>query len=181
MQRRENKQTTPLPLPSFPAAHRPVQYASLSVSAALLATIGIHADDGGHHFSLSSSFIIIIILHHNSPIFPKEANETANLSLSFPPHISLFTETDRYFQNDALITDVFLQIIDAVEYCHEQGVFHRDLKPENILCNQDGTHVVLADFGLATRQPISDDLGVGSGYYMSPGTSISSSSLHTGF
>lgn len=65
---------------------------------------------------------------------------------------------------------MFLQIIDAVEFCHENGVFHRDLKPENILCNQDGTRVVLADFGLATRQSVSDDLGVGSGYYMSPGT-----------
>ncbi|KAF8323250.1 kinase-like protein, partial [Clavulina sp. PMI_390] len=78
------------------------------------------------------------------------------------------TQQHRYFHSDALITDVFLQIIDAVHHCHENGVFHRDLKPENILCNQDGTRVVLADFGLATRQPISDDLGVGSGYYMSP-------------
>ena len=79
------------------------------------------------------------------------------------------TITDRYFHNDALITNVFLQILDAVEYCHEQGVYHRDLKPENVLCNEDGSRVVLADFGLATRQLVSDDLGVGSGYYMSPG------------
>ena len=42
----------------------------------------------------------------------------------------MLSRLDRYFHNDALITDVFLQIIDAVEYCHEQGVFHRDLKPE---------------------------------------------------
>lgn len=77
--------------------------------------------------------------------------------------------TDRYFGNDALIRDVFIQIVDAVAYCHSLGVYHRDLKPENILCTEDGVRVVLADFGLATLDIVSSDLGVGSGYYMSPG------------
>lgn len=28
---------------------------------------------------------------------------------------------------------MFSQLLDAVGYCHQQGIFHRDLKPENVL------------------------------------------------
>ncbi|PWZ01475.1 kinase-like protein [Testicularia cyperi] len=69
---------------------------------------------------------------------------------------------------DALIRDVFDQILDAVEYCHRMGIYHRDLKPENILCLQGGAKVVLADFGLATGEKVSSDFGCGSTFYMGP-------------
>lgn len=42
---------------------------------------------------------------------------------------------------------VFSQLLDAVAYCHQQGVYHRDLKPENVLLSSNGT-VKLSDFGL---------------------------------
>lgn len=71
-------------------------------------------------------------------------------------------------QMDALIRDVFDQILDAVEYCHRMGIYHRDLKPENILCLQGGAKVVLADFGLATGEKTSSDFGCGSTFYMGP-------------
>ncbi|PWN87980.1 kinase-like protein [Acaromyces ingoldii] len=69
---------------------------------------------------------------------------------------------------ESLIKHVFAQIIDSVKYCHSQGIFHRDLKPENILCLEGGTKVVLADFGLATSETRSKDLGCGSAIYKSP-------------
>lgn len=74
----------------------------------------------------------------------------------------------RYLGNDALIKDIFLQMLDAVEYCHSLGIYHRDLKPENILCFDDGLRVAITDFGLATTDKLSDEFRTGSVYHMSP-------------
>jgi len=67
-----------------------------------------------------------------------------------------------------LIKPLFLQLIQAVEHCHENGVYHRDLKPENIIIQNHGRKLKLIDFGLATTQPWTNDIGCGSSYYMSP-------------
>src|SRR6266702_1715601 len=57
-----------------------------------------------------------------------------------------------FFREDELIKRAFIQIIEALEYCHKRGVYHQDLKPENILVSaQSGDiDVFVADFGLAT-------------------------------
>ncbi|TNY18928.1 kinase-like domain-containing protein [Rhodotorula diobovata] len=80
----------------------------------------------------------------------------------------MITDRQRYLSDDDLIRRVFLQIVDAVEYCHANGIYRRDLKPENILCLDDGEKVMLADFGLATGERMSGDFGCGSTFYMSP-------------
>lgn len=92
--------------------------------------------------------------------------------LEYCPEGDLFlniTERGQYVGKDELAKDVFLQILDAVEHCHTLGVFHRDLKPENVLVSNHGRTVKLADFGLATSSPRSEDYGCGSTFYMSPG------------
>ena len=45
---------------------------------------------------------------------------------------------------------IFLQILDAIEYMHSQGVSHRDLKPENMLLDQN-RNVKIIDFGLSNE------------------------------
>lgn len=68
------------------------------------------------------------------------------------------------------IKDVFLQILDALDFCHRHGVYHRDLKPENVLISEDW-QIKLCDWGLATTQRrIGDraEFDVGLERYMAP-------------
>jgi serine/threonine protein kinase len=81
----------------------------------------------------------------------------------------------QYQGKDDLIRRIFLQLVDATSYIHSLGIHHRDLKPENILTTDRGANVYLGDFGLATTEKTSSDLGCGSTFYMSPGTSPSPS------
>eukprot|EP00268_Persea_americana_P006904 TRINITY_DN1249_c0_g2_i2.p1 TRINITY_DN1249_c0_g2~~TRINITY_DN1249_c0_g2_i2.p1 ORF type:complete len:444 (+),score=85.47 TRINITY_DN1249_c0_g2_i2:95-1426(+) len=67
---------------------------------------------------------------------------------------------------------LFQQLIDAVSYCHDKGVFHRDLKPENVLVDAKG-NIKISDFGLsALPQHIRDDgllhTTCGSPHYVAP-------------
>lgn len=99
------------------------------------------------------------------------SSECTYVILEYCPQGDLFTNiTDKghYAGNDYMAKNAFLQILDAVEYCHSRMIFHRDLKPENVLVTNDGMNVKLADFGLATKEAYSSDFGCGSTFYMSP-------------
>jgi len=78
----------------------------------------------------------------------------------------------RYLGRDHLIKHIFLQLLDAVEYCHSLGIYHRDLKPENVLCFDGGMRVAITDFGLATTDRFSEEFRTGSVYHMSPGNRL---------
>ncbi len=48
------------------------------------------------------------------------------------------------------VLGIGIQLAQALEYVHDQGVVHRDLKPDNIVIGPDG-NVTLMDFGIALR------------------------------
>ncbi|KAN0109890.1 Protein kinase-like domain containing protein [Russula decolorans] len=74
-----------------------------------------------------------------------------------------------FFREDELIKRVFIQIIDALDFCHSRGVYHRDLKPENILVSSlnGDIDVFVADFGLATTSKMTAST-CGTPCFMSP-------------
>lgn len=104
-----------------------------------------------------------------------DSPECIYVVMEYCPEGDLFssiTEKGNYVGNDSLVRSVFLQILSAVQFCHDMGVYHRDLKPENILVSDQGRSVKLADFGLASTDYFTSDFGCGSTFYMSPGTFI---------
>lgn len=121
-----------------------------------------------------------IKLHHMASQHPNvvslesimDSTDCIYVVIEFCPEGDLFssiTDKGHFIGNDALVKRIFVQILDAVYFCHSLGIYHRDLKPENILVTDQGRTVKLADFGLATMDPVTSDFGCGSTFYMSPG------------
>ena len=65
------------------------------------------------------------------------------------------------------VRDFMMQLVDAIDHLHSNGVYHRDIKPENIFLTSDGA-MKLGDFGLATTETWSTEFAVGSDRYMAP-------------
>lgn len=51
------------------------------------------------------------------------------------------------------------EIIEALNYCHNNGIIHRDIKPENIFYkNSDKTDIAIGDFGIASNLKKGEEL-----------------------
>lgn len=61
-------------------------------------------------------------------------------------------EKGSYTEKDA--SDLIRQVLEAVDYMHEQGVVHRDLKPENLLyySPDEDSKIMISDFGLSKME-----------------------------
>ncbi|MHC4350572.1 MAG: serine/threonine protein kinase, partial [Planctomycetota bacterium] len=91
--------------------------------------------------------------------------------------ITNYCDTERLSTTERL--DLFIQVCDAVQHAHQQGIIHRDIKPSNVLVTlqEDAARVKVIDFGVAkaTRQRLTEktvftEYGqlLGTPEYMSP-------------
>ena len=112
--------------------------------------------------------VAIKVLHEASPAlrerFDREARAVAALQ---HPHICTLYDIGSHDGADFLVMEHLegrtlrcpqpldkaleyaIQIAEALEAAHRQGVIHRDLKPANIMITRSGVKVL--DFGLARR------------------------------
>ncbi len=102
-----------------------------------------------HQFQQEAS--VLANLNHPSLVDVTDFFEeggSAYLVMKFVEGESL---ADRIAREGALPEDRVLawagQLLDALDYCHGQGVIHRDIKPQNVIICPDG-RAVLVDFGL---------------------------------
>ncbi|KAG5179466.1 putative serine/threonine protein kinase [Tribonema minus] len=73
---------------------------------------------------------------------------------------------------EPLACKYFVQIVKAIQHCHDNGITHRDLKPENCMVTDDGEKIKVTDFGLSniTSQKYGDMFFTvcGTPHYASP-------------
>jgi serine/threonine-protein kinase len=78
-----------------------------------------------------------------------EADDLAFLAMEYVQGNSLREYFNRgtHFEGPDVVS-VMAQLLDALHYAHEQGVWHRDIKPANIIIMNNGK-LKVADFGIA--------------------------------
>jgi TolB-like protein len=92
------------------------------------------------------------------------------LALEYVPGQSLLSWADERRSAIRARIELYLQVLQAVQYAHERGVLHRDIKPRNILVTDAG-QTKLLDFGIARLidRPPEADLTQRFGRALTPG------------
>jgi serine/threonine protein kinase len=111
---------------------------------------------------LDHKHIVKLILFEKSYTHEMPRDDSKPLSLGLPllehylvfeyiEGVDLFEYLDRSFyakMNEKKLKQIFTPIVDALHYCHGEGVAHRDLKLENIMIEDKTNKPYLIDFGL---------------------------------
>jgi serine/threonine protein kinase len=75
-----------------------------------------------------------------------EHNGRLYLILDYVEQGNLYDHMRSRTFDDRTVVKIFLQMLEAVAYLHQQRIIHRDIKPENILIDKSG-NFKLCDFG----------------------------------
>jgi serine/threonine protein kinase len=151
---------------------------------AIKVILGNYADDPDMRRRFAREARIVARLHHPHILPLIEFGDEQGILYLVMPFIEGGTLTSylrRSLPDLSEVAAIFLQLLDAVEYAHDEGLIHRDIKSSNVLLElrrSGPPYAYLADFGLVrtmqqaeleqTGNPIPLDQIPGTPHYMAP-------------
>ena len=100
---------------------------------------------------------IIQSLHHQNVIKIQDIFENEDnfyIVMEYCEGGELFDAiTSKGYYSELDAAKIMKQILQAVNYLHDNGVVHRDLKPENIMLLSNQSELKLIDFGTVVQKP----------------------------
>mmetsp|Transcript_3949 Transcript_3949/g.10037 ORF Transcript_3949/g.10037 Transcript_3949/m.10037 type:complete len:617 (-) Transcript_3949:47-1897(-) len=124
---------------------------------------------------LRNEIAILRQVEHNSLLRLLEVVEDADATYLVTEHVGggeLFTYIDKNGHlSEREASQLFAQMLSAVDSFHALGVIHRDLKPENMLLDTAARELKIIDFGLGTLLSSADEVltaACGSPHYAAP-------------
>ncbi len=151
---------------------------------AIKVILGNYADDPEMRRRFAREARIVAGLHHPHILPLIEFGDEQGILYLVMPYIDGGTLTSYLRRSLPELSDVaavFLQLLDAVEYAHDEGLIYRDIKSSNVLLEHrrsGAPYAYLADFGLVrtSRQAEFEQAGVaipldqvpGTPHYMAP-------------
>lgn len=111
----------------------------------------LHQPTLAHRFERERDILAALEHPHIARLYDAGVTETGQpyLALEYVEGQPITTYCDDKQLPLRARVDLFLQVLEAIQYAHARLVVHRDLKPSNIFVTNDG-QVRLLDFGIAT-------------------------------
>ena len=123
---------------------RPVIVKTLKPSAAGPSAVARYHHEFAVNQSLTSPYVVraLELTEHDSRILFEDVHANALRELIRQGNLT--------FEQKLAIS---IQLCQALQSIHDEGVIHRDINPANVVCNPEAELVRLIDFGLATLSP----------------------------